>query len=453
MSIESKEDTIVALATPPGVGAISVIRLSGPKSFEAVDQVFFGRLKLINAKSHTIHYGNIIENNEILDDVLVSIFREPNSYTGEDSVEISSHGSPLIVEKIISLLLRNSKIRAAEPGEFTKRAFLNNRLDLAQAEAVADLISSRTTTSLRGARNQLNGLLSAQVGELRNELIDISSFIELELDFVEEGIELIKKEELVEKIDNIISQISNLLSTYSFGKIIRDGLNVVIIGEPNVGKSSILNYLLKESRAIVSSIPGTTRDTIKEEISIDGLLFKLHDTAGIRAADEEIEKEGVERSRLAVKNADVILFIGDVDLGFSPVVENELHNLNPSAKVIKVLNKIDLGLKKEFSEDFRASAKNGDGMIHLIEGLKERVWGESAYSEKDSIITNIRHYYCLRKAKESLIKAIETAGERLSGEFIASDLKAAELAFSEIIGEVTPEDILNNIFSKFCIGK
>jgi tRNA modification GTPase len=453
MDINIKEDTIIALATPPGVGAISVIRLSGPKSFDAIDQVFSGGIKLTNAKSHTIHYGNIIENNEILDDVLVSVFKEPNSYTGENSVEISSHGSPLIVQKIISLILANSDLRGAEPGEFTKRAFLNNRLDLAQAEAVADLISSRTTTSLRGARNQLNGLLSSKVDELRKKIIDISSFIELELDFAEEDIELIKKEELVGRINDIVSEIDDLLRTYSFGKIIRDGLNAVIVGEPNVGKSSILNYLLKESRAIVSSIPGTTRDTIREEISIDGLLFKLYDTAGIRAAGEEIEKEGVERSRLAVKNADLILFIGDVELGFSSVVENELHDLNSSVKVIKVLNKIDLGLKKKFWEDFRVSAKNGDGMMHFINGLKERVMGVSAYSEKDAIITNIRHFNCLTRAKESLLNVIETARERLSGEFIASDLRAAEFAFSEIIGEVTPEDILNNIFSKFCIGK
>ncbi|MCW8811604.1 MAG: tRNA uridine-5-carboxymethylaminomethyl(34) synthesis GTPase MnmE [Ignavibacteriaceae bacterium] len=453
MSIESKEDTIIALATPPGVGAISIIRLSGPKSFDAIDKVFSGGTKLKNAKSHTIHYGNIIENNEILDDVLVSIFKEPNSYTGEDSVEISSHGSPLIVEKIISLLINNSDIRAAEPGEFTKRAFLNNRIDLTQAEAVADLINSRTTTSFRGARNQLNGLLSSKVGELRKGIIDISSFLELELDFAEEEIELIKKEELVVRINDILSQINDLLSSYSFGKIIRDGMNVVIVGEPNVGKSSILNYLLKESRAIVSSIPGTTRDTIREEISIDGLFFKLYDTAGIRTSREEIEREGVERSRLAVKNADLILFVGDVDLGFSTVVENEMQILNPSAKVIKILNKIDLGVNSKFSEYFRISAKTGDGMMNFIEGLKKQAIGESAYSENDAIITNIRHYNCLIQAKQNLIKALKTVSKKISGEFIASDLRAVDFAFAEIIGEVTPEDILNNIFSKFCIGK
>jgi tRNA modification GTPase len=214
-----------------------------------------------------------------------------------------------------------------------------------------------------------------------------------------------------------------------------------------------LNYLLKESRAIVSNIPGTTRDTIREEISIGGLLFKLYDTAGIRATDEEIEKEGVERSKVAVKNADLILFIGDVELGFSSVVENELHHLNPDAKILKVLNKIDLGCTKKISEDFEVSAKTGEGMMHFIEGLKEKVLGENAYSEKDAVVSNIRHYNCLKRASENLIKAIKTVGENLSGEFLASDLRAAEAALAEIIGEITPEDILNNIFSKFCIGK
>jgi tRNA modification GTPase len=453
MKIESTDDTIVALATPPGIGAISVIRLSGPKSFDAIEAVFSGKTKIKEAKSHTIHYGNIIEDDEIIDDVLVSVFRSPNSYTGEDSVEISSHGSPIIVQKVISLLVSYSDVRPAEPGEFTKRAFLNNRIDLTQAEAVADLISSRTITSLRGARNQLNGLLSSKVGELREKIVNISSFIELELDFAEEDIQFFRRNELINRINDILVEINNLLNSYSFGKVIRDGLNVVIVGEPNVGKSSILNYLLKESRAIVSSIPGTTRDTIREEISIDGFLIKLYDTAGIRTPGEEIENEGVERSRIAVQNADLILFIGDVDLGFSLVVESELQDLNPEAKKIKVLNKIDLGLTNILSEDFKVSAKTGEGMMHFIEGLKERAIGESAYSEKDAIVTNIRHYNCLKKTHENLINAVKGANEKLSGEFLASDLRAAEVALAEIIGEVTPEDILNNIFSKFCIGK
>jgi len=447
------EDTIVALATPPGVGAISVIRLSGPLSFEVVDEIFSGDVQKNKKKTHTLHYGKIQDGNEIIDDVLISVFREPNSYTGENSVEISTHGSPLVVQKIISLFLSNKNVRAAEPGEFTKRAFLNNKIDLTQAEAVADLINSRTMISLRGARNQLDGLLSSRVDELRTRLVNISSFIELELDFAEEEIEFIKKNELKDKIQSIVDEIDILLSSYSFGRIIKEGLNVVIVGEPNVGKSSILNYLLKESRAIVSDIPGTTRDTIREELSIDGLLFRIHDTAGFRATGEVIEKEGVERSKSAVKNADLILFIGDVELGLSPQVETELKGLNPNATIIKVLNKTDLGLKDKILVDFKISAKTGKGMTEFIHGLKEKFMGESAYTEKDAIVSNLRHYQCLQRTKENLLKATKTAEQNYSGEFIASDLRAAETALAEIIGVVTPDDILNNIFSKFCIGK
>jgi len=265
------EDTIVAIATPPGVGAISIIRVSGSNSIAAADLIFKGKTKLSGSKSHSIHYGKIFDKTEIIDDVLISVFRKPNSYTGEDAVEISTHGSPLITKRIVGLLIA-SGVRAAEPGEFTKRAFLNNRIDLTQAEAVADVISARTDASLRGARGQLDGMLSAKVSELREKLIRIFSYIELELDFSEEDIELIKKDELKKNIDEIILEIEKLLSTYSFGKVIRDGINVTLVGRPNVGKSSILNYLLKESRAIVSKIPGTTRDIIREEVSIDGIL-------------------------------------------------------------------------------------------------------------------------------------------------------------------------------------
>ena len=448
-----QEDTIDALATPPGIGAISIIRISGPKSIDVVDSVFKGKSKISNVETHTIHYGYIYENQDLIDDVLISVFKAPNSYTGEDGVEISTHGSPLITQKIISLLLKSTNVRSAEPGEFTKRAFLNNRIDLAQAEAVADVINSRTLTSLRGARNQLDGLLSSKVDEIRNNLLSISSYIELELDFAEEEVEFIQNNELKERINSIINEIDDLLNSYSFGRIIKDGLNVVIVGEPNVGKSLLLNYLLKESRAIVSDIPGTTRDIIREEISIDGLLFKLHDTAGIRTSTEEIESEGVKRSRKAVENADLILFIGDVELGFSAVVEKELHQLNPKAKKIRVLNKIDLKSINKFSEDFSVSAKTGEGMTNFIKKLREEALGESAYSEKDAIVTNLRHYNCLKRTNENLIKAMKAANENISGEFLASDLRAAESSLAEIIGEIRPEDVLDNIFSKFCIGK
>jgi tRNA modification GTPase len=453
MSTERIEDTIIAIATPPGIGAISVIRLSGSNSFDAVDLIFSGKTEIKNSKSHTIHYGKIIDGDEVLDDVLVSVFRSPNSYTGENSVEISLHGSPIIAQKIISKILSTSDVRLAEPGEFTKRAFLNGRIDLTQAEAVADLISSRTAISLRGARSQLDGLLSSKVDGLRKTLVDLSSVVELELDFAEENIEIIKKQDLIQKIDNILSEIDKLINSYSFGKILRDGLNVVLAGEPNVGKSSILNYLLKESRAIVSSIPGTTRDTIREEISIDGILFRLYDTAGIRITGEEVENEGVKKSKDAIKNADIVIFIGDVSVGFSSNLENEILDLNPSVKTVKILNKIDLGVEIRYLEDFKVSALTGEGMLEFIEGLKVFAIGESAYTEKDAIVTNVRHFNCLVRAKEGLMKAINTIKENLSGEFIASDLRVTEMALAEIIGEVTPEDVLNNIFSKFCIGK
>jgi tRNA modification GTPase len=453
MTVNNKEETIIALATPPGIGAIAVIRISGSESINAIDHIFSGKQRVKDAKSHTIQYGKIKDQDEIIDDVLISVFRAPNSYTGEDSIEISSHGSPLIVQRIISLILEKSNSRLAEPGEFSKRAFLNNRIDLTQAEAVADLINSRTSVSLRGFRNQLDGLLSSRVSSLRKKLIDATSFIELELDFAEENIEFASRNELGDRINEILQEIEFLLQSYNYGKVIREGVNVAIIGEPNVGKSSLLNYLLKESRSIVSEIPGTTRDIIREEISIDGLLFKLYDTAGIRISEDKLEIEGVERSREVMRKADLILFIGDVNTGFSNLIATEIPSLNPNARIIKVLNKIDLDAEKKFTEDIRISAINGEGIIQLLNILKNVAYKEGTYTEKDAIVTNLRHYNCLRKAEENIIKSIKTLHANLSGEFLASDLRAAESALAEIVGDITSEDVLNNIFSKFCIGK
>ena len=449
----SSEDTIVALATPSGTGAISVVRVSGPEAISSIDLIFNGKRELVEAASHTIHYGNIVKNNDQhIDDVLVSVFRKPNSYTGEDSIEISTHGNPLIAQNIIELLLSET-VRIAEPGEFTKRAFLNNRLDLTQAEAVVDVIGARTEASLRGSRNQLDGLLSKKVNELREMLINASSFVELELDFAEEDLELIDKNELITKIANIISEIEELLSTFSFGRVIRDGVNVSIVGKPNVGKSSLLNYILKESRAIVSHIPGTTRDVIREEVSIGGILYKLYDTAGIRISEDEIEREGVLRSREVVKDSDLILLIGDVEQSFSDDLYEELGGLNKQKNIIKVLNKIDLVDQTNIDNDVKVSAKTGEGIENLFMLLKEKSFGNNSYSEKSAIVSNLRHYNCLKKARESLIIAKETAKKSMSGEFIAVDLRNAENSLAEIIGTVTTEDILNNVFSKFCIGK
>ncbi len=449
-----KEDTIVALATPAGVGAISVIRLSGSQSFKAIDKIFFGKIKIEKAASHTIHYGYIKnQDDEPIDDVLVSIFKAPNSYTGEDSIEISTHGNPLITQKVIDALISNSEIRLAEPGEFTKRAFLNNRIDLTKAEAVADIINARTEASFRGARNQLDGLLSQKVTELRSQLVNSSSFVELELDFAEEDIEFVNQEELLKRIDSIIIEIDTLLESYEFGRVLRDGVNVAIVGKPNVGKSSLLNYILKESRAIVSEIPGTTRDVIREEVSIEGILFRLFDTAGIRHSEDSIEKEGIFRSQETVRNADVVIFLEDTQQGDSKELLVDLLTLTSSDKIIKVLNKIDLAKDKSREADVKISAKTGEGIGLLFKKLKEKTIGNESYTEKTAIITNLRHYNCLKTARENLINARGSVLKKMSGEFVSVDLRNAELSLAEIIGEVTSDDILNNIFMKFCIGK
>ena len=449
-----KEDTIVALATPAGVGAISVIRVSGPQSFLAIDNIFNGKTKIDDAASHTLHYGDIKnQDDEHIDDVLVSVFRAPNSYTGEDSVEISTHGNPLITQRIIDLLISTSNIRLAEPGEFTKRAFLNNRLDLAEAEAVADVINSRTEASLRGARNQLDGMLSQKVKELRAQLLNSSSFVELELDFAEEDIEFVNQNELLKRIDSIIIEIDTLLESYDFGRVIRDGVNVAIVGRPNVGKSSLLNYILKESRAIVSEIPGTTRDVIREEVSIEGILFRLFDTAGIRISEDTIEKEGILRSQETVRTADVVIFLEDVEQSESRDLYLDLLNFTSPNKIIKVLNKIDLFKESPKPTDVKISAKTGEGIENLFIKLKEIAIGSESYTEKTAIVTNLRHHNCLKKSRENLINARESILKKMSGEFISVDLRNAEMNLAEIIGEMTSEDILNNIFMKFCIGK
>lgn len=452
MSLKIKEDTIVALATPPGMGAISVIRLSGPESFRIIDTIFSSKDKVTSSEGYSIKYGKILDEGSILDDVLVSVFRAPNSYTGEDAVEISTHGSPFVAQKTIELLIKQGA-RIAEPGEFTKRAFLNNKLDLAQAEAVADIINSRTSVSLKGARNQLDGLLSGRVSEIREKLVNVSALLELELDFSEEDIIFVKKDELNAKISQILAEIEELISTYRFGKVTRNGVNLAIVGEPNVGKSSILNYILKESRAIVSSIPGTTRDIIREDVSIDGFLFRLYDTAGIRVSNDELEMEGIFRSREALKNADIVLFVMDRKSGFSDEIYHEIKSLNPNAKVVKVLNKIDLQFEKMKEIDFYVSAKNGNGMIDLINGLIITGLGENIYTERDIIVSSLRHVDCLKLALKNLQKAKNTLESKLSAEFVSSDIRAAESAIMELIGEIAPEDILNDIFSKFCIGK
>ena len=447
------EDTIAAIATPNGVGAISIIRISGNKAIPVADSIFKGKSRITDARSHTVHYGKIDGGqNDFIDDVLLTIFKSPNSYTGEDVVEISCHGNPLIGQKIIDLLLKRG-VRIAEPGEFTKRAFLNNKIDLAQAEAVMEIISSRSDASLRGARNQLDGLLSDNVALLRNSLLNTLSFLELELDFAEEELEFVAKDELLEKTNSIIKKIDDLIDSYNVGRVIRDGVNVAIVGKPNVGKSSLLNFLLKESRAIVSHVPGTTRDVIREEITIDGILFKLFDTAGIRLSEDSIEKEGVRRSNETIINSDLVLFINDVEQGYSEELYQELRQLTKEDRIITVMNKIDLEIEVNMLDGLKVSAITGQGIDNLIARMKQSALDNANYSEKSAIVSNIRHFQCLRSARNSLSDAVLSINQKYSGEFVAVDLKNAADFLGEIIGEVTSEDVLNNIFSKFCIGK
>lgn len=442
--IINNEDTICAVITPAGVGAVSLIRVSGPDAFKITGRFFKGGSDLEKENSHTIHYGKFSGvDGEVIDDVLLYLFKGPNSYTGENVIEIGTHGSPYIVQEILRTLYE-SGVRGAEPGEFTRRAFLNGKIDLSQAEAVIDVINSSSAASLRGARNQLDGHLSSKIKELREWLLNSSSFLELELDFAEEDIEFVQYNELKERIRKVTGEIDGLLGSYNYGRILREGVNLVIAGRPNAGKSSLLNYLLKESRAIVSHIPGTTRDIIREELSINGVLYKIFDTAGIRTGTDEIEKEGILRSHDALKEADVVLLLFDDEL---PEVDVEAE------KVIKVFNKIDIKECPGMEADVKISALTGQGIKELITLIEEKVFGSKGYTERNVVVANLRHRECLRKTNECLGRAVSAIDDGLTGEFISFDLREAENSLSEIIGEISTDDILNNIFSKFCIGK
>lgn len=449
---QNNQDIIAAIATPVGIGAIMVIRVSGENTLKTVDTFFCGKKKLTQAKSHTIQYGKIrdTENNTV-DDVLVSIFRAPHSYTGEESCEISIHGNPWIAKKILELLF-SCGVRPADPGEFTKRAFLNGRMDLTQAEAVVDVIEAAGEASLKGARNQLDGLLSSKVSALRSMLIDSASLIELELDFSEEDMEFLSHREIAQRIEILKKEIESLLATYRFGKILKEGVNVALTGKPNVGKSSLLNYLLKESRAIVSPIPGTTRDVLREEMVIQGILFRLFDTAGIRESQDELEKEGVTRSYRAIQEADIVLFINDASQGLDLDLYEKLLQITKKERIAIVMNKIDLACSVPHA-DARISAKTGEGMDLLCDFLYSKAIETKTYSEKSAIVSNLRHYNNLQKAKESLACALKSLEEGWSGEIVSLDLRNAEIALGEILGTITSDDILNNIFSRFCIGK
>ena len=448
-------DTIAALATPPGVGAIGVIRVSGPKTIELVNDLFFGK-DLGQAPTHSISLGTIRDGDQVIDEVLVALFKGPRSYTKEDVIEISTHGSPYILQKILSLLLSKG-IRLAKPGEFTQRAFINGRFDLAQAEAVADLIASENAAMQQTAIKQMRGGFSNEIVNLREQLVHFTSMIELELDFAEEDVEFADRSGLLELIDKIQILIRSLISSFEYGNVIKNGIPTVIAGKPNSGKSTLLNALLKEEKAIVSDIPGTTRDFIEDQIVIDGIVFRFIDTAGIRETTDTVESIGVARTKEKMKQASLVMYLIDLESESIDEVKVQVDQLKTSeVPYIVVGNKLDTGqselvdwLRGE-SQPIMISAKEKSNLDELKERLKEFI---HAPSQSDVVVTNARHLQSLQQTDEALNRVIEGIHSNLSNDLVAQDIRQALFHLGEITGEVTTDDLLENIFSKFCIGK
>ena len=465
-----REDTIIALATPHGMVAIAVIRISGNNAFEIVNDHFqmVGNRSLKDQKSHTVHLGYLKDGEQLLDQVLVTVFKGPNSYTGEDVIEISCHGSVYIQQQILQLFLRNG-CSMAEPGEFTLRAFLNGKLDLSQAEAVADLIASESAASHQVALQHMRGGFSNDIKRLRDELLHFASLIELELDFSEEDVEFADRERLVDLLNKIRQLLKELIDSYAFGNVLKNGIPTAIVGEPNVGKSTLLNALLKEDRAIVSEIAGTTRDSIEDEMIIGGVSFRFIDTAGIRDTADEIESIGIKRTYEKITNAQlVILLVEATDYLYK---DNQVHERYkelkedyPEKSLMLVINKSDKlddyqlqdiykALKDEKGVDYvLISAKTGDGMDELQHKLLSFI-DEGFLENHGTVVTNSRHYEALQMALKDIQQVIEGLNSGLSGDLLSVDIRQALHHLGEITGEITTEDLLGNIFSNFCIGK
>jgi len=450
---EELDDTICAPATAEGIGAIGIIRVSGKKAIEYVNTCFKGK-DLLHVPSHTVHFGRITDGDRVIDEVLASVFIAPKSYTGEHTVELSCHGSPFIIQEIVQRLISNG-CRLAKPGEFTMRAFLNKKLDLSQAEAVADLIASNSSESHRTAMMQMRGGFSNQIKEMRERLVNFASLIELELDFAEEDVAFASRDELRGYVNKILEVIQLLLESFTYGNAIRNGIPTVIAGKPNAGKSTLLNALLNDDRALVSDIAGTTRDTIEEAFVIDGITFRLIDTAGIRAHTADvIEGMGIERTYEKIKQASIVLYLYDASVTTREELEKELGQFNElNAIIIPVANKLDIAANKSnvTENSIRVIAKEGKGMDELKAKLVHSVRKDEV--KNDIIITNLRHYEALTNAKDSLNEVIKGIMDEISGELLAFNIRAALHHLGEITGEVTTDDLLANIFSKFCIGK
>ena len=499
MPLPDLSDTIAALATPPGVGAIAVLRLSGPRALILADGIFRGK-RLENQPSHTVHFGRIEdEQGHALDEVLVALFRAPTSYTGEDLVEISVHGSPYIQQAVLQLLLRRGA-RLAQPGEFTLRAFLNGKMDLSQAEAVADLVASQSEAAHSVALRQLRGGFKTEIAQLRGELIHFASLVELELDFAEEDVEFADRGQLKGLVGRIRAVVQTLLQSFTLGNALKTGVATVIAGRPNAGKSTLLNALLNEERAIVSEIAGTTRDTIEEVLNIRGVQFRLIDTAGIREAQDQIEALGVQRTLEKIQQAAIVVYLWDVTAITLAEVHADLERVVLAAApdtpipaersagrppqgppLLVVCNKMDMNpyFKPEWLLDPAApdvypylqsdpparnavglhadqimtlSAKNGQNIHYLKEKLFELAIG-SALDLESTVVTNARHYAALQRADEALADVLAGLDASVTGDFVAMDIRRALNFLGEITGEIGVEDLLGNIFGKFCIGK
>ncbi|WP_276500971.1 tRNA uridine-5-carboxymethylaminomethyl(34) synthesis GTPase MnmE [Terrimonas pollutisoli] len=452
------DDTIVALATPPGIGAIGVIRLSGKQTFPIVDSLFPSK-DLLQEAANTLHVGYLKHKDQIIDEVVVSLFRSPRSYTGEDVIEISCHGSPFIHQRIIEACIE-SGARLAKPGEFTQRAFLNGKLDLAQAEAVADVIASNTEASHKAAFNTMRGGFSSKLKELREQLIRFSALIELELDFSQEDVEFADRSAFYELIRQLQFSTDQLVNSFQLGNVIKNGVSVAIVGKPNAGKSTLLNALLNENRAIVSDIPGTTRDTIEETINIDGILFRLIDTAGIRQHTADIiESAGVERSLEKMKQADLVIYLFDAGEKMPEVGSRKSELDKQQLKYLLVANKID----EVGEEQVRQELSGIEKIIFIsarqnkhIEVLKEKMVDavlQGQVQTENVIVTNARHYHALKEAAKSLYDIKTGLDNKLPGDLLALDIRRCLHYLGEITGQVSNEDMLDFIFSKFCIGK
>ena len=453
-SLTSKEDTICALATAPG-GALGIIRVSGPKAFEAVSALCSVRCDSVPA--NTIHFTHIISQGEVIDEVMVSVFKAPKSYTGEDCVEISCHGSRYILNKVLEVLIHQG-CRMANPGEFTQRAYLNGKMDLSQAEAVADLIASSNKATHQLAMNQLRGGISTELSRLREHLLKLTSLLELELDFSDhEDLEFADRSELLELAQKIDARITHLAQTFETGQALKHGISVTIVGKTNVGKSTLLNQLIGDERAIVSDIHGTTRDTIEETMEINGVQFRFIDTAGIRKTQDEVEQIGIERTIQKIKQARIIIWLLDQRPSLNEM--DEMKALSKGKSCIYVHNKSDLIDINKFNPYILSltmiSAKKGDG----IDSLKRHIYEEAqraglTTNANDIIVSNARHYDALLRSHDSILRVIDGLHQQQSGDLLSEDLRLTLDTLAEITGgQITPQETLNNIFSHFCVGK